>query len=172
MESLSSSTNELEMDDDFRLWLSTKPDDRIPVPILQASHKVAIEEPAGLKAQLLKVNITMSNSRKSVTRSAVPSASLVSLKLNLMLVWQFYRFFICWVSYLDVFRGLENFIFFYRFPIVNCVIVEMVKLAIFCIIMYNKINMLKIKFHLGLLQRTCTKYGYFGCCYAGCYAGC
>ena len=77
MESLSSSTNELEMDDDFRLWLSTKPDDRIPVPILQASHKVAIEEPAGLKAQLLKVNITMSNSRKSVTRSAVPSASLV-----------------------------------------------------------------------------------------------
>ena len=55
MESLSSSTNELEMDDDFRLWLSTKPDDRIPVPILQASHKVAIEEPAGLKAQLLKV---------------------------------------------------------------------------------------------------------------------
>ena len=55
MESLSSSANDLEMDEDFRLWLSTKPDNRIPVPILQSSHKVAIEEPAGLKAQLLKV---------------------------------------------------------------------------------------------------------------------
>ena len=37
---------------DFRLWLSSMPDDKIPGPVIQRSLKVAMEQPRGVKANL------------------------------------------------------------------------------------------------------------------------
>ncbi|KAL5256854.1 hypothetical protein ACHWQZ_G011949 [Mnemiopsis leidyi] len=41
-----------QIHDDFRLWLSSMPDDAIPGPVIQRSLKVAMEQPRGVKANL------------------------------------------------------------------------------------------------------------------------
>ena len=41
-----------QLHDDFRLWLSSMPDDAIPGPVIQRSLKVAMEQPRGVKANL------------------------------------------------------------------------------------------------------------------------
>ena len=38
--------------EDFRLWLSSMPDDAIPGQVIQRSLKVAMEQPRGVKANL------------------------------------------------------------------------------------------------------------------------
>ncbi|XP_078503488.1 dynein axonemal heavy chain 14 [Lissotriton helveticus] len=63
------------MDPQFRLWLSSKPDPSFPVPILQKSFKMAVEQPKGLKGKLLQTfgssgsgEVTESNFEKGERR--------------------------------------------------------------------------------------------------------
>nr|XP_039247972.1 dynein heavy chain 6, axonemal-like [Styela clava] len=42
-----------EVDSQFRLWLSSKPDASFPVPILQKGLKITVEPPQGLRANLM-----------------------------------------------------------------------------------------------------------------------
>ncbi|XP_041927364.1 dynein heavy chain 6, axonemal-like isoform X2 [Alosa sapidissima] len=44
-----------DLDPQFRLWLSSKPDPVFPVSILQRGFKVAVESPQGLKEKLLHI---------------------------------------------------------------------------------------------------------------------
>ncbi|CAM2111263.1 unnamed protein product [Caretta caretta] len=44
----------INMDPQFRLWLSSTPDPSFPLPILQKGFKMAIEPPQGLKGKLLQ----------------------------------------------------------------------------------------------------------------------
>ncbi|XP_039385897.1 dynein heavy chain 14, axonemal isoform X4 [Mauremys reevesii] len=44
----------INMDPQFRLWLSSTPDPSFPIPILQKGFKMAIEPPRGLKGKLLQ----------------------------------------------------------------------------------------------------------------------
>ncbi|XP_067420874.1 dynein axonemal heavy chain 14 [Emydura macquarii macquarii] len=44
----------INMDPQFRLWLSSTPDPSFPIPILQKGFKMAIEPPLGLKGKLLQ----------------------------------------------------------------------------------------------------------------------
>uniref|UniRef100_M3XYI9 Dynein axonemal heavy chain 14 n=1 Tax=Mustela putorius furo TaxID=9669 RepID=M3XYI9_MUSPF len=45
---------DVTIDPEFRLWLSSKLDSSFPVPILQKSLKIAVENPQGLKSNLLQ----------------------------------------------------------------------------------------------------------------------
>ncbi|XP_011359187.1 dynein heavy chain 14, axonemal [Pteropus vampyrus] len=45
---------EVTVDPEFRLWLSSKSDSSFPIPILQKSLKIAVENPLGLKNNLLQ----------------------------------------------------------------------------------------------------------------------
>ncbi|XP_066216240.1 dynein axonemal heavy chain 14 [Saccopteryx leptura] len=53
LESFNSPT--VTIDPEFRLWLSSKADTSFPIPILQKSLKIAVEEPTGLKSNLLQM---------------------------------------------------------------------------------------------------------------------
>ncbi|XP_035825271.1 dynein heavy chain 6, axonemal [Aplysia californica] len=46
--------NEENLDPQFRLWLSSRPDPSFPVSILQTGIKMTVESPQGLKANLLR----------------------------------------------------------------------------------------------------------------------
>uniref|UniRef100_A0A8C5QQJ6 Dynein axonemal heavy chain 1 n=1 Tax=Leptobrachium leishanense TaxID=445787 RepID=A0A8C5QQJ6_9ANUR len=46
---------------DFRLWLTSMPSNQFPVSILQNSSKLTIEPPRGVKANLLRVYISLSD---------------------------------------------------------------------------------------------------------------
>ncbi|ERE72971.1 dynein heavy chain 14, axonemal-like protein [Cricetulus griseus] len=48
------SNPDMEMDPDFRLWLSSKSYSSFPIPILQKGVKIAVEPPQGLKSNLLQ----------------------------------------------------------------------------------------------------------------------
>ncbi|XP_051852520.1 dynein axonemal heavy chain 14 [Antechinus flavipes] len=43
-----------KLDPEFRLWLSSKPDNSFPIDILQKSLKITVESPEGVKANLLQ----------------------------------------------------------------------------------------------------------------------
>uniref|UniRef100_A0A8D1J8X9 Dynein axonemal heavy chain 14 n=2 Tax=Sus scrofa TaxID=9823 RepID=A0A8D1J8X9_PIG len=45
---------DVTIEPEFRLWLSSKSDNSFPVPVLQRSLKIAVENPQGLKNNLLK----------------------------------------------------------------------------------------------------------------------
>nr|XP_054364461.1 dynein axonemal heavy chain 14 [Mirounga angustirostris] len=45
---------DVTIDPEFRLWLSSKSDSSFPIPILQKSLKIAVENPQGLKSNLLQ----------------------------------------------------------------------------------------------------------------------
>ncbi|XP_004439654.1 PREDICTED: dynein heavy chain 14, axonemal [Ceratotherium simum simum] len=48
------SSPDVTIDPGFRLWLSSKSDSSFPIPILQKSLKIAVENPQGLKSNLLQ----------------------------------------------------------------------------------------------------------------------
>nr|XP_031294136.1 dynein heavy chain 14, axonemal [Camelus dromedarius] len=45
---------DVTIDPEFRLWLSSKSDSSFPIPVLQKSLKIAVENPQGLKSNLLQ----------------------------------------------------------------------------------------------------------------------
>nr|XP_023488506.1 dynein heavy chain 14, axonemal isoform X2 [Equus caballus] len=48
------SSPDVKIDPEFRLWLSSKSDSSFPVPIVQKSFKISMENPQGLKSNLLQ----------------------------------------------------------------------------------------------------------------------
>ncbi|XP_051777061.1 dynein axonemal heavy chain 1 [Erpetoichthys calabaricus] len=65
---------------DFRLWLTSLPSNKFPVSILQNSSKMTIEPPRGIKANLLKSYLSLSN---DFVNSCVKTAEFKSLLLSL-----------------------------------------------------------------------------------------
>lgn len=52
-------TKTLEIDDDYRLWITCEITKRFPIGLLQMAIKVSLEPPAGLKAQMHRAYTTM-----------------------------------------------------------------------------------------------------------------
>ncbi|KAG9260637.1 dynein heavy chain 1, axonemal [Astyanax mexicanus] len=67
---------------DFRLWLTSLPSNRFPVSILQNGSKMTIEPPRGIKANLLKTYMSLSD---DVINSCSKTAEFKSLLLSLCL---------------------------------------------------------------------------------------
>ncbi|XP_072521546.1 dynein axonemal heavy chain 1 [Salminus brasiliensis] len=67
---------------DFRLWLTSLPSNKFPVSILQNSSKMTIEPPRGIKANLLKTYLSLSDDFIS---SCSKTAEFKSLLLSLCL---------------------------------------------------------------------------------------
>ncbi|MCJ8744212.1 hypothetical protein PDJAM_G00116030 [Pangasius djambal] len=67
---------------DFRLWLTSLPSNKFPVSILQNSSKMTIEPPRGIKANLLKTYLSLSDDfLKSCSKTAEFRSLLLSLCL-------------------------------------------------------------------------------------------
>lgn len=52
---------DMQVHQDFRLWLTSLPSNRFPASILQNSSKMTIEPPRGVKANLLKSYVSFSD---------------------------------------------------------------------------------------------------------------
>jgi dynein heavy chain len=65
---------------DFRLWLTSMPTDKFPVPILQSGLKITMEPPRGLKANLLR---TYSNLSEDSLQNGEKSADWRKLLFSL-----------------------------------------------------------------------------------------
>ncbi|KAF7658906.1 hypothetical protein LDENG_00006200 [Lucifuga dentata] len=82
LERLIENINPAKVHRDFRLWLTSLPSNRFPVSILQNSSKMTIEPPRGIKANLLKTYLNLSN---DFITSCTKTTQFKSLLLSLCL---------------------------------------------------------------------------------------
>lgn len=55
LEAIQEAAGEQDIDPDYRLWLTSMPNDKFPVSILQSGIKLTNEPPKGMKANLKRV---------------------------------------------------------------------------------------------------------------------
>ncbi|XP_051269985.1 dynein axonemal heavy chain 1 isoform X2 [Dicentrarchus labrax] len=82
LERLIENINPVKMHKDFRLWLTSLPSNKFPVSILQNGSKMTIEPPRGIKANLQKTYLRLTNDFIS---SSTKMSHLKSLLLSLCL---------------------------------------------------------------------------------------
>ncbi|XP_044079595.1 dynein axonemal heavy chain 1 isoform X1 [Siniperca chuatsi] len=82
LERLIENINPVKVHKDFRLWLTSLPSNRFPVSILQNGSKMTIEPPRGIKANLQKTYLRLTNDFIS---SSTKTSHLKSLLLSLCL---------------------------------------------------------------------------------------
>uniref|UniRef100_A0A3Q3STI9 Dynein, axonemal, heavy chain 1 n=1 Tax=Mastacembelus armatus TaxID=205130 RepID=A0A3Q3STI9_9TELE len=82
LERLIENINPLKVHKDFRLWLTSLPSNKFPVAILQNASKMTIEPPRGIKANLQKTYLRLTNDFLS---SSTKVANFKSLLLSLCL---------------------------------------------------------------------------------------
>ncbi|XP_068576471.1 dynein axonemal heavy chain 1 [Cebidichthys violaceus] len=82
LERLIENINPEKVHKDFRLWLTSLPSNKFPVSILQNGSKMTIEPPRGIKANLQKTYLRLTNDFIS---SSTKTAHLKSLLLSLCL---------------------------------------------------------------------------------------
>ena len=71
---------------DFRLWLTSMPSNKFPVSILQNGSKMTIEPPRGIKANLLKTYLSLTDDFLSSCSKVSPitSCTLYILTLDVL----------------------------------------------------------------------------------------
>ncbi|XP_054472107.1 dynein axonemal heavy chain 1 [Anoplopoma fimbria] len=82
LERLIENINPAKVHKDFRMWLTSLPSNKFPVSILQNGSKMTIEPPKGIKANLQKTYLRITNDYIS---SSTKTAHLKSLLLSLCL---------------------------------------------------------------------------------------
>ncbi|XP_026203417.1 dynein heavy chain 1, axonemal [Anabas testudineus] len=82
LERLIENINPTKVHKDFRLWLTSLPSNKFPVSILQNGSKMTIEPPRGIKANLQKTYLRLTNDFIS---SSTKTSNLKSLLLSLCL---------------------------------------------------------------------------------------
>ncbi|XP_040889376.1 dynein heavy chain 1, axonemal [Toxotes jaculatrix] len=82
LERLIENINPVKVHKDFRLWLTSLPSNKFPVSILQNGSKMTIEPPRGIKANLQKTYLRLTNDFIS---SSTKTANFKSLLLSLCL---------------------------------------------------------------------------------------
>nr|XP_024655433.1 dynein heavy chain 1, axonemal-like [Maylandia zebra] len=82
LERLIENINPLKVHENFRLWLTSLPSNKFPVSVLQNGSKMTIEPPRGIKANLQKTYMRLTNDFLS---SSTKTADFKSLLLSLCL---------------------------------------------------------------------------------------
>ncbi|KAM9332808.1 dynein axonemal heavy chain 1-like [Pholidichthys leucotaenia] len=82
LERLIENINPVKVHKDFRLWLTSLPSNKFPVSVLQNGSKITIEPPRGIKANLQKTYLGLTNDFIS---SSTKTAHFKSLLLSLCL---------------------------------------------------------------------------------------
>ena len=76
--------NKNDVDDKFRLWLSTNPHPKFPISILQRCVKITTEPPKGIKANMIRL---YSNMPKELYTSPNPSNRAPYRRILYSLCW-------------------------------------------------------------------------------------
>lgn len=82
-------TNSQKVHKDFRLWLTSLPSNKFPVFILQNGSKMTIEPPRGIKANLQKTYLKLTNDFISCsTKVCVIFMHHPAYYIYLLLIWR------------------------------------------------------------------------------------